>query len=124
MSAAVTGLGLPARLTLAPGQADDRAAVPALLAGLRPAVVVADRGYDSRAAVDAIRAAGAEAVVPTLSTRAEQRAVDPALYAERNLVERFWAKAKQYRRGATRYDKTARNFLAFLHVAPVMLLLQ
>ena len=42
----------------------------------------------------------------------------------RNLVERFWHKLKQYRRVATRYEKTAQNFLAFVHVASIMILLR
>ena len=45
-------------------------------------------------------------------------------YKDRNLAERFWAKAKQYRRVATRYDKKAQNFMAFVHVAAVMILLR
>jgi len=40
------------------------------------------------------------------------------------LVERFWHKLKQYRRVATRYEKTAQNFLAFVHVVSIMILLR
>jgi transposase len=40
------------------------------------------------------------------------------------LVERFWARVKQYRRVATRYEKTAGNFLAMVHVASIMILLR
>ena len=43
---------------------------------------------------------------------------------DRNLAERFWAKIKHCRRVATRYEKTARNFLAFVHVASIMILLR
>ncbi len=46
------------------------------------------------------------------------------MYKERNVVERFWSKVKQYRRVATRYDKKAQNFLAFVKVAALMGLLQ
>lgn len=87
-------------------------------------VVIADKGYDSRAVVKAIEDRGAEAVIPSLKNRAEQRAYDRDRYKDRNLVERFWFKVKQYRRVATRYDKTARNFLAFVHVASIMILLR
>lgn len=45
-------------------------------------------------------------------------------YKDRNVVEWFWAKAKPFRRVATRYEKTARNFLAFVHVASIMILLR
>lgn len=96
----------------------------ALIEGSPVEVVIADKGYDSRAVVEAIEARGAEAVIPSLSSRAEQRDYDRDRYKDRNLAERFWFKLKQYRRVATRYDKTARNFLAFVHVASIMVLLR
>ena len=102
----------------------DIAQAEALLAGHEPGVVIADKGYDKRALVEAIESRGAEAVIPTQKTRAQQRAVDPHLYRERNLAERFWSKAKQYRRVATRYEKKAANFLAFVKVAAVMVMLK
>ena len=46
------------------------------------------------------------------------------LYRERNLCERFWSKIKQYRRVATRYEKKAANYLAFVKVAAMMVMLQ
>jgi transposase len=96
----------------------------ALIEGVPIEVVIADKGYDSKAVVEAIEARGAEAVIPSLKNRAEQRDYDRDRYKDRNLAERFWSKAKQYRRVATRYEKTARNFLAFVHVASIMILLQ
>ena len=57
--------------------------------------MIADKGYDKKALVEEIRRRGAEAVIPTQKGRKEQRAVDPHLYRERNLVERFWSEAKQ-----------------------------
>jgi transposase len=121
---AVSGLGLPAKLILTPGQAADMTHAKALIEGLPIEVVIADKGYDSRAVVEAIESRGAEAVIPSLKNRAEQRVYDRERYKDRNLAERFWFKAKQYRRVATRYEKTARNFLAFVHVASIMILLQ
>jgi transposase len=87
-------------------------------------VVIGDKGYDSDAVVAAIESKGAEAVIPPRSNRKVQRAYDQERYKDRNLVERFWNKIKQFRRVATRYEKTARNFLAFVHLASVMVLLQ
>ena len=55
---------------------------------------------------------GSEAHIPTQRGRKIQRSVDPELYRQRNLVERFFNKIKHFRRIATRYDKLARNFLA------------
>jgi transposase len=120
----VNGLGLPTKFVLTPGQVADITQADALLDGASAEVVIADKGYDKRALVERIEGMGAEAVIPTQKNRAVQRDIDRDRYKDRNLVERFWSKAKQYRRVATRYDKTARNFLAFLHVASVMILLR
>jgi transposase len=120
----VNGLGLPTQFVLTPGQAADITQADALLDGTTPEVVIADRGYDKRALVERIEGLGAEAVIPTQKDRKEQRDIDWERYKDRNLVERFWSKAKQYRRVATRYEKKAQNFLAFLHVASVMILLR
>lgn len=95
-----------------------------LLADHTPEVVIADRGYDKQALVEAIESRGAEAVIPTRTNRKEQREVDRHLYRERNVCERFWSKVKQYRRVATRYDKKAANFLAFVKVAAMMVMLK
>ncbi|MCH8092729.1 MAG: IS5 family transposase [Proteobacteria bacterium] len=111
--AVVDARGLPVRFVLTPGQASDKAAVPALIEGLRPARdVVADRGYDARAILELLAEHGSRPHIPTQRNRKVQRSVDPAIYRQRNLVERFFNKLKHFRRIATRYDKLARNFLA------------
>jgi transposase len=126
--AAVSGLMLPVTLLLSAGQAADVSHAAALLdavpAEAEVEAVIADKGYDSKAVVEKVQARGAQAVIPTLSTRKEQRQIDKERYKDRNLAERFWSKLKQFRRVATRYEKTARNFLAFVHVASIMVLLR
>ena len=109
---------------MTPGQAADASQAKTLIDGLPAKVVIADKAYDSKAVVRSIESRGAEAVIPSLKNRKEQRAYDRDRYRDRNLVERFWYKAKQYRRIATRYEKTAKNYLAFVHVASIMILLQ
>jgi transposase len=112
------------KLILTAGQESDISQGEQLIAGVPIAVVIGDKGYDSKKLVRSIRARGAEAVIPSLSNRKEQRAYDQERYKDRNLAERFWSKLKQYRRVATRYEKTARNFLAVVHVASIMVLLK
>jgi transposase len=102
----------------------DIAQAEALLAEHEPEVVIADRGYDKKALVEGIESRGAQAVIPTQKGRKEQRAVGPHWYRERNLCERSWSKVKQYRRVATRYEKKAANFLAFVKVAAMMVMLK
>jgi len=111
-------------LRLTPGQASDIGQAAALLADHEPEAVIADKGYDKQAFVDTIEARGAEAVIPTQKDRKEQRAIDPHRYKERNVCERFGSKAKQFRRVATRYEKKAQNFLAFVKVAALVIMLK
>jgi transposase len=112
------------RLILTAGQEADVSQGERLIEGVPVEVVIGDKGYDSKRLVRAVRARGAEAVIPSLSNRKEQRGYDRERYKDRNLAERFWGKIKRCRRVATRYEKTARNFLAFVHVASIMVLLQ
>src|SRR5262249_53665856 len=119
-----TPLGHPVELTLTAAQESDIRQAEALLADHRPEAVIADRGYDSKALVAEVEGRGAEAVIPTQKGRKEQRDIDRHLYRERNVCERFWQKAKQFRRVATRYEKKAANFLAFVHVAAMMVMLR
>ena len=116
-------LGNPVRLILTGGQAHDMSQAGALIAGLKSDHVIADKGYDSAAFVEVIEAGGAEAVIPPRSNRREPRDYDAHPYRERNQVERLFARLKECRRVATRYEKTARNFLAFCQLASVMVLL-
>ena len=86
--------------------------------------LVADRGYDSRAIVDLVAARGGVAHIPTQSRVKLQRSVEPSLYRQRNLIERFFCNLKQFRRIATRFEKLARNFLAAVALASTRLWLR
>ena len=122
INAAVDHQGLPVRIVLSPGHSSDKTLAPALIEGLAPGrVLVAERGYDARAIVDLVASRGGQAHIPTCSDRKIQRAVDRKLYRQRNLVERFFNKLKHFRRIATRYEKTARNFLAAVALAAARL---
>jgi transposase len=120
----VNGLGLPVEFKLTPGQAADITEAESLLKGHEFRAAIGDRGFDSKKLVHYIESRGAEAVIPPRSNLRDQREFDRHLYKERNLVERFINRIKQFRRVATRYEKTARNFLAFVQVAAIMVLLQ
>ncbi len=121
----VDGDGLPVSIVLTPGQASDKAAVSTLIDGLQPnRDLIADKGYDAKAIVDLVIDAGGRPHIPTQRDRKIQREVDPALYRQRNLVERYFNKLKHFRRIATRYDKTARNFLAAVLLASTRLWLR
>lgn len=121
---AVRGLGCAVRLILTAGQRGDAPQAAALLGDDRPAVVLADTAYDADHFRDRIEAAGATAVIPNNPSRASKRPFDEALYKERHLVECFFAKLKQFRRVATRYDKTFRNYLDMIRLAATMIWLR
>ena len=70
------------------------------------------------------REAGKTAVIPPKSNRKEPRAFDKEIYKARHLIENFFCKLKQFRAIATRYDKTASNFLAAIHLAAAINLAQ
>ena len=116
-------LGHPVELLPTGGQAADVKQADTVLAGHRPAAVIADAGYDSDAPVAAIQARGAEPVVEPDRCRKAPRRVGWRLDRERNMVERFGSKVKPYRRVATRYDTKAANVPAFVQVAAVTVML-
>lgn len=120
---AVDALGNPVRVILTGGQVADVTQGAALVAGIKAEHVIADKGYDSNELVGEIEASGAKAVIPPRSNRKEKRKYDKHLYKDRNLVERFINRVKQCRRIATRYEKTARNYMAFWQLASIIILL-
>lgn len=117
------GLGRPVRFILTGGERNDITQAPALLAGFAPRYVLADKGYDSRDLVALIRSSGAEAVIPPRSCQ-QPRPYDKARYRLRNRIERCFAKLKQLRRIATRFDRKPSHFLAFLYLASIPMWLE
>jgi len=92
-----------------------------MLEGVESDAVVADKAYDSNAIRDAIKAARMKAVIPSNRSRKRPIRYDKVLYRERNRIERCINKLKHFRRLATRYDRRAVHFLAFLCLAAAVL---
>lgn len=78
---------------------------------------IADTGYDADWFRDLIKIFGMKAVIPSHPTRKTKRRPDKKLYALRYIVEKFFHGLKRFRRLATRYEKSARNYLALIHLA-------
>jgi transposase len=116
-------LGNPVEFILTGGQEADINQGPALIEGHDAKAVIADKAYDGDDFVATIEASGAAAVIPPKKNRIFEREYDKHTYKERNLAERFINRIKQFRRVATRYEKTARNFLGFVYMAAIMVLL-
>ena len=120
----VDALGNPLRFILTGGQRHDSTQAEALIDSYQFKYAIADRGYDTNAFLETIAESGAEAVIPPKKNRTVQRDYDAHLYKERHLVECFINKIKWYRRISTRYDKLARRFAAFLHLAGALVWLR
>ena len=95
-----------------------------LIEGLNAEQIIADKAYDADRLLERIRAQGGEPVIPPRRHRKQQRPYDVIAYKQRWGIEGFFAKLKQWRRIATRYDKIAANFLGFIKIASIMLWLK
>ena len=89
--------------------------------GPAPKVLLADKGYDADFIRKDMEQRGGTAMIPTKRNRLIQLPVDADIYALRNMVERCFNKLKNARRLATRYDKTADSYLAFIHIVSIRL---
>jgi transposase len=116
-------LGRALAFVLLPGQGHELTAAPALLAAAQAMSpvhrVVCDRGYSSGPWRQHIRAAGAEPAVPSNPTHPPVP-YDRAAYARRHRIENLWARLKEGRAVATRYDKSAASYLGTLHLAAAL----
>ena len=116
--AMVDAPGNPVGFFLTGGQAHDLAGADHLVPGMQADALIADKAFDADARVlEPLAQAGKAAVIPPKANRRTKRDYDRHVYKERHLVENFFAKLKQFRAIATRYDKTARNFLGAVHLA-------
>jgi putative transposase len=115
----VDALGNPTHVHLTPGNVHDVVEAPKLVDLADGENFIADKGYDANHVVEAAQAKGMTVVIPPRSNRKNPRPTDFHLYKERHLVENYFQKLKQYRRVATRYEKTAVNFLGFVLLASV-----
>ena len=121
---AVRGLGCPVRFILTVGQKGDAPQAVALIDELPADIVMADTAYDSDALRQVIADKGATAVIPNNPSRTIKHDLDKHLYAQRQLIECCFSKLKQFRRVATRFEKTARNYHAVITIAAIVLWLR
>ena len=107
---------------LSPGQACDLDGADILLPQIEADIVIADKGFDADDRVIVpLEKAGKTAVIPPKANRKQPRSYDKELYKARHLIENFFAKLKQFRAIATRYDKRAINFLAGIYLASIII---
>ena len=120
----VDALGNPLAFFLTAGQAHDLEGADALLPQMKADILLADKAFDAdERVVEPLLAAGKTPVIPPKSNRKTPRTFDKELYKARHLIENFVCKLKEFRAIATRYEKTARNFLAGIHLVASVILL-
>jgi len=106
----VDALGNPTGFHLTPGQTHDLAGADVWLPNSPADAVLADKADDAQERlIEPLENAGKQIVIPSRRTHLIQRPLDRHLYLARHLIENFFAKLKQFRAIATRYDKTTRN---------------
>jgi transposase len=121
----VDELGLPRGFLITGGQISDYTPAVELLGERKVEAVIADKGYDSDKIVEHVeQTMKARAVIPPRSNRKQLRDYDRSLYKSRNRIERCFSKLKQFRRFATRYEKSKICFQALVAIACSWIILQ
>ncbi len=88
---------------------------------IRPKRLIADRGYDANSLRRWLKVRRIRAVIPSRTTRTKPFGLDRKAYKRRNRIERLFARLKNWRRIATRYDRLARNYLATLAIVSAVI---
>lgn len=118
INATVDALGNPTGFALTPGNAHDLDGADLLLPAVNAEIVIADKAFDAdERVIEPLQQVGKTVVIPPRANRKSPRPYDQHLYEARHLIENFFCKLKQFRAIATRYDKTAQNFLAAVYLA-------
>ena len=122
--ALVDALGNLVRFVLLPGQRHDSVGAAPLLEGIAIEALIADKGFDMDWLRTELDERGATAVIPPKANRSRPITCDFAMYRWRHLVENFFCDLKQFRRVATRYDKTDQGFSTMIHLAAAFMALK
>ena len=110
--ALVDALGNLIRFTLLPGQRHDLLGVKPLIDDMEFEAFLGDKAFDANWLRDELGERNASAVIPSKSNRKVQIPHDKEVYKWRHLVENYFAKIKEFRGIATRYDKTDESYIA------------
>jgi transposase len=117
-------LGNLVRFVLLPGQRHDSIGVEPLIRDVDLAALIADKAFDSNALRARLNERGTIAVIPSKADRKTPIPHDAEMYKWRHLIENCFQRLKEFRRIATRYDKTATSFAAAIHLAAAFVALR
>lgn len=114
--------GKAVRFIIGPGQESDYRKVGDLISGFKTEALLADKGYDADWLICSAKEQGIEQIViPPKESRKTKGDYDKALYKQRNIIERYFKRLKHWRRVATRFEKTARNFMSIIYIAATII---
>ncbi len=113
--------GKAVALSLTPGQRADITEAAPLLDEVDPAAFIADKAYDADPLIEKIEERQITPVIPSRKNRRDPREISFRLYKNRNIIERFFARLKQFRGIATRYDKLKSTFLAAVQLVSAII---
>ena len=119
--AVVDGMGYPIGLKITEGQISDCTIAIALLSERDSEHVIADKGYDTNKIREYLRVTQRKAVIPNNANRSMKYEYDVHVYRERYLVENHFLRIKEWRRIATRYEKTLRMFQGMVTLGCVLI---
>jgi len=119
--ALVDALGNLVRFLLLPGQTHEMKGVAPLIKNISFDALLADKAFDADWLLQDLNARGATAVIPPKANRTVQRNYDTEVYKWRHMVENYFAKIKEFRGIATRYDKTESSYTASWHLAAALI---
>ena len=119
--ALVDALGNLFRFLLLPGQAHDMKGLAPLIRDVSFGALLADKAFDADWLLQDLDERGTTAVIPPKSNRKVQRNYDTHMYKWRHLVENYFAKIKEFRGIATRYDKTDTSYSANWHLCATII---
>jgi transposase len=120
----VDALGNPLDFILTGGQAADVTQAYVLVEGARATYALMDKAYDADKLIEQLKDQGIIPVIPPRSNRKELREYDRHIYKERNLIECFIGKLKQFRRVFSRFEKWAKNYMHFVRFAATLIWLR
>lgn len=121
LHAVCDGEGKPLVLLLSEGQMSDHKGARLILNALPPAkVLLADRGYDSNWFRNALTKRGCKPCIPSTKSRKTLLPYDKTLYKLRHKIEIMFARLKDWRRIATRYDRCAHTFFSAICIAATL----
>ncbi len=109
------------RFVLLPGNRYDTVGVAPLIEKVEFAALIADKAYDCNWIIDELNARGAGIVISQRPKRKRRLQIDEEIYKWRHLIENFFCKLKEFKRIATRSEKTDSSYRAMIYAAATVI---